>query len=264
MNEKHIKEGILLTWFLVVAKIIILLNHLLHDGSLSRSLTGANVDLAITCVFLHFMYKRYTIASLCMLVYFICNQLIKMTDQPAYIIMLVMGMFIYARAIAACYKFNSGSNISLLLRITNFICFFLFVSLNLTSVTLCYEGASSQDIVKGTSINRIKREKLLSHRLINDAKDVVYFYSPMPFIEQGGIVLKQTSMMIYVRQENNSYYVQEVMYKDVMRVDFKETLKDKAVYEVHLNNGDIVSIVLPAERGKSEIILDYIRNYKEY
>ena len=261
--EKYIKEGILLTWFLVVAKIIILFNHLLHDGDLSRSLTGANVDLAITCVFLHFMYKRYTIASLGMLVFFVCNQLIKMTDQPAYIIMLVMGMFIYARAIAACYNFNSGRNISLLFKVSNFVFFTLFVLLNIASVRLCYEGASSQTVRTGSSLNRIKTQFLLDKNVINDTNEIVYFYSPKEYIADGGLILTNKTLIIYNSVDVEGWFIVGIDYNEITNIEFEERIKNKARYKISIKDSIDRYIWLPSDLNQSEIVLNYIRNHRE-
>jgi len=256
---------------LVIVAIAIFSNN---DDALALWNDPANFfDIILIFACAYGVYKKSRTAAVVLFIYFIISKILIgiETGKVSGIFMSLVFLYFYGKAIqgAFIYKkiektenpnYKPTPKIYYFVGIPLLVIFAAFMGLGIMTMT---SAAPSTEVQAGLDVNQIDKDTLISNYIISENDTVEYFYSTgFSSILDGGTVLTQDRVILYMPDENKQIQVYELYFNNISSVKLVETgnFVNDSVYLINSPDPDAwLQIALSAEKRGDVKFIEALR-----
>lgn len=259
------------TLTLVIVAIAIFNNN---DNALALWNDPANFfDIILIFACAYGVYKKSRTAAIVLFVYFIISKIFIgiETGKVTGIFISLIFLYFYGKAIQGAFAYKKiekteNSNYKptpkayYFVGIPLLVIFAGFMGLGLMTMT---SAVPSTEVQAGKDVNQNDRNMLVSNYIILENDIIEYFYSTgFSSILEGGSVLTQDRVILYMPDENKQVQVYELYFSDISSVKLLETgnLVNDSVYLINTPDPEAwLQIALSAEKRGDVKFIEALR-----
>ena len=231
-------------------------------------------DVALIFVCAFGIFKKSRLAAVSIFAYFISSKILIMAETgiPPGILASIFFIYFYARAIQGSFiyhkiekstnpNYKSTSKLAYFIGIPILLIFLVIIGFGVLTTTGVFP---STEVLSGQKISQKDKNDLISNEIITADDKIQYFYSNgITSILEGGSVLTDDRVILYMPDENDKIGVYEIYFEDIASIELVQPggSLDDSIYKINSHIPDAwLQISLSAENKGDKKFINALQN----